>query len=83
MNDTKDQDWDLSEGLDPDGPSASDLDQFGSEVDPCPHCGEIIYDQAEKCPKCDQYLGETSKTMSLWTVAGVFGLIVIMFWFVM
>lgn len=77
-----DQDWDLSEGLDPDGPSAEDLDRFGDEVDPCPNCGSVIYDQAEMCPNCGWYLGEAPKTMSLWIVAGICGLIMILFWLI-
>jgi len=76
-----DQDWDLAEGLDPDGPSAVDLDRFGSEVDPCPNCGAMIYDQAEVCHQCGFYLGETPKTMSLWVVFGVCGLIIVFLWF--
>jgi predicted nucleic acid-binding Zn ribbon protein len=23
---------------------------------PCPHCGELIYEDAERCPECGQYL---------------------------
>ncbi len=73
---SRDQGWDLSEGLDPEGPSAQDLDRFGSEMDTCPHCGASIYDQAEMCPRCGWYLGEEARTMPLWVVAGVCGLIV-------
>ncbi len=76
-----DQDWDLSEGLDPEGPSAQDLDRFGDEVDPCPNCGAMIYDQAEICPKCGWYLGEVPKSVSLWVVLGVCGLIVVLLGF--
>ena len=77
-----DQDWDLAEGLDPDGPSASDLDRFGNEVDPCPHCGAMIYDQAELCPKCGWYLLDNPKSVSLWAVGIVCGLIILMIIFV-
>jgi hypothetical protein len=76
-----DQDWDLSEGLDPEGPSAQDLDSFGSELDECPNCGASIYDQSEICPKCGWYLGEAPKSLSLWVVLGVCVLIVILLWF--
>ena len=73
--------WDLSEGLDPEGPSAQDLDRFGSELDTCPNCASTIYDQSEMCPECGWYLGEAPKTVSLWVVGGVCGLIVILlFW---
>lgn len=70
--------WDLSEGLDPEGPSAQDLDRFGSEMDTCPNCGSSIYDQAEMCPKCGWYLGETPKSMPVWIVLIACGLIVLM-----
>jgi hypothetical protein len=76
-------DWDLSEGLDPDGPSAEDLDKFGSEVDPCPNCKAVIYDQSELCPNCGWYLGSEPKTMSLWVIFGVFLLIAALFWYIM
>ncbi len=72
-----DRDWDLSEGLDPEGPSAHDLDRFGSELRTCPNCKSTIYDQAEMCPECGWYLGEVEKTVSLWAILSVCGLIVV------
>ena len=76
-----DQDWDISEGLDPEGPSAEDLDKFGDELDTCPNCKATIYDQSEMCPRCGWYLGEVEKTVSLWVILGVCGLIVVLlFW---
>lgn len=38
--------------LDPEGPSADDLERFGSEFRTCRNCGADVYDQAEVCPKC-------------------------------
>ena len=73
-----DRDWNLSEGLDPEGPSAEDLDRFGSELNICPNCHQTIYDQSEICPECGWYLGEVEKTVSLWLILGVCGLIVIL-----
>lgn len=32
----------------------SDDDQ--SEVEPCPHCGAMIYEDSEACPACGQYV---------------------------
>lgn len=45
-------DWDLTEGLDPEGPSADDLDRFGDELIPCSECGRMVYDQTVLCPHC-------------------------------
>jgi|GEM_PF-1052823 len=45
------------EGLDPEGPSADDLDRFGSEFITCPNCHAEIYDQAPQCPHCRHSIG--------------------------
>lgn len=60
--------WDLAEGLDPEGPSAADLDRFGGELSTCEHCGAEIYDQAPVCPVCGLNTGEPERTLSLWVV---------------
>ena len=74
-------DWDLSEGLDPEGPSAMDLDRFGSELDICPNCKSTIYDQAELCPRCGWYLGEVEKQVSIWVILGLVSLAaILLFW---
>lgn len=52
----RDQDWHLDEGLDPQGPSADDLDRFGDEMTPCASCGRRVYDQAEVCPHCGGFV---------------------------
>lgn len=77
-----DQTPQLDEGLDPDGPSASDLDQFGSEFMPCPHCGEEYYDQAEVCPRCGLARDEESGGIPAWAFAtAVLVLLgIVMFW---
>ncbi len=48
-----DDSWD--EGLDPDGPSAEDLERFGDEFKTCSACGSQAWDQAEQCPACGAY----------------------------
>jgi uncharacterized paraquat-inducible protein A len=73
-----DSDWDLGEGLDPDGPSAADLDRFGNELSVCPACDQSIYDQVPICPNCGHAFEEKPRSLSLWTVAGVAGLIVLL-----
>ena len=73
-----DSDWDLSEGLDPDGPSALDLDRFGDELSNCPECQKTIYDQIALCPHCGHAPGETSPSVSLWVVGVVLVVIVLL-----
>ena len=51
-------DHDLAEGLDPDGPSAEDLDRFGGETVTCPHCGAEVWDQHTRCHVCEERLDE-------------------------
>ncbi len=72
-----DNDWDLGEGLDPEGPSGSDLDRFGDELTSCKRCGGSMYDQAEICPHCGELVVETKKTLSFWYTVGVLFLIVL------
>jgi predicted nucleic acid-binding Zn ribbon protein len=44
---------------DPDEPDESEMD-FGDSADlrPCPSCRKPIYDEAEVCPHCGNYVGE-------------------------
>lgn len=42
--------WDDDEDRDEEG------GDDGGVLAPCPHCGEEIYDDAERCPKCGMYL---------------------------
>lgn len=49
-------DWE-HEGLDPDGPSAADLDRFGAETVACAACGAEVWDQSDACHACGTPLG--------------------------
>jgi hypothetical protein len=71
-------DWDINEGLDPEGPSGADLDRFGDELTPCRHCGKHIYDQSEICPHCGGYITEPDHHVSFWVLIGVFMLIAVL-----
>tara|TARA_R110000782_G_scaffold19101_9_gene52059 strand:- start:21909 stop:22151 length:243 start_codon:yes stop_codon:yes gene_type:complete len=74
-------DWDIAEGLDPDGPSAADLDRFGDEMITCPSCGKKIYDQAEICPKCGHVMEAPEKRLPLAVILVVVVLIaLLLFW---
>ena len=76
-----DDDWDLAEVLDPDGPSADDLDRFGDEMMRCSSSGREVYDQAEICPICGGPVHGASKTPR-WTIGIVVLLVVViaLFW---
>jgi hypothetical protein len=39
------------------GPSPDDLRRFDRDTGYCPACGAAVWDQAEVCPKCREYLG--------------------------
>lgn len=63
--------WD-EEGLDPEGPSAEDLDRFGDEFIACPHCGRQTYDQVELCPYCGMAIERgPGKSPVLFAVIGI------------
>jgi hypothetical protein len=40
---------------------------------PCPYCGAAVYDDAERCPSCENYLSreDAPSRHSWWFVLGV------------
>jgi uncharacterized protein (DUF983 family) len=48
----------------------------------CPHCGEMIYDDAERCPECGEYLSSaTAGRKPAWVIAGVVVcLLIVLLW---
>lgn len=77
-----DTDWDITEGLDPEGPSGDDLDRFGDELVPCASCGRRVYDQAEVCPICGGFVHKTLSKTPKWAflVALVLIAVMVLFW---
>jgi hypothetical protein len=51
---------------------------------PCPHCGEDVYDDAEQCPSCGQYLSREDAPATVrpwWIVIGVaVCLVIVVLW---
>jgi hypothetical protein len=49
-----------------DDPAESEMDQdIGreqAEETPCPYCGAMIYEQAERCPACGKYISEEDQS---------------------
>lgn len=52
----EDNDDDATDPEAPD-PSDTDADDDDAETEDCPHCGRAVYEGAERCPECGQYLG--------------------------
>ena len=72
-----------------DDDSYDEDDDWEAEADesedtcPCPYCGRQVYDDAERCPYCEQYLsGEDAPASpkSLWIVVGVVVALGLIFW---
>lgn len=51
---------------------------------PCPHCGALVFDEAEQCPECGTYVteeGAEPQRKPWWIVAGTVAcLVVVYFW---
>jgi len=43
---------DIDDDLDPEGPSAADLERFGGDEADCPACGASVYHDMTMCPAC-------------------------------
>jgi hypothetical protein len=67
-----------------------DEDDFDTSSDdddttmPCPHCGEDVYDDAEQCPLCGQYLSREDAPAAArpwWILIGVaVCLVIVILW---
>jgi hypothetical protein len=72
---------------DPNEPDESDMDDDdgpdeSAETVECPHCGREVYEFAERCPKCGEYVtseGEQKRTShARWVVATAIAILVAM-----
>lgn len=69
--------------IDPEGPSAEDLERFGSQFRSCPACGAEVYDQAEVCPECLAPMSATrSQGLPTWAILAACAVLVtfVLFW---
>ena len=68
------------EDFDNDLPQDIDLEEFGDDAEsdtiPCPVCGEDIYEDAERCPNCENYVvpEEEPDTQGSWALLAVVAL---------
>lgn len=62
------------------GPTQADIEKFGGDSRPCPHCGAMVYDDAEWCHKCGQVLGDgVEKPVSKrWVIVAVVLLVLVL-----
>ncbi len=60
-------------------------DRDDDETMPCPHCGESVYDDAERCPECGRYLSpdDISHRKPWWVVAGAVVCLAMMTWWIL
>jgi uncharacterized paraquat-inducible protein A len=64
-----------------DDPDAADDES--DETVPCPHCRRPVYEDAERCPACGQYLSreDAPRRLAWWLVLGVVaGLLGVLMW---
>jgi hypothetical protein len=69
---TDDSDDDFEGGWDDEGDDLPD-DSAAATIT-CPYCGEDIYEDAQRCPHCDQYISAETSGASpkpWWVIAGV------------
>lgn len=62
--------------LDPEGPSAADLERFGDEWRACENCGEPFSDMSDVCPHCGQVGGAASGRAPMWIWIGAAGALI-------
>ena len=62
MNSNYDNEW-SDELQDYEYPDEDDWDDDDSETVPCPRCGEQVYEDAPRCPNCDEYI---THSRSVW-----------------
>jgi predicted nucleic acid-binding Zn ribbon protein len=68
-------------------PDESDMDQEGDmdivDTVPCPNCGKPVYDGAEQCPRCGNYISaeERPTAKPMWfVIAALVCLAIVLFW---
>lgn len=72
---------------DRDLPLESDLsDDDEHPIDPCPHCGKMIHEEAEWCHHCGSYLSRDDappKHVPLWIIVGAAAVLGVLFFWIM
>lgn len=84
MGDWKEEDDDLDEAEDPDE-SDQDSDEDPSATIPCPNCGHDVFEDADRCPHCGEYITPAaSSARPMWLIiAAILALLALLFWLVL
>ena len=63
----------------------ADWDEDDETTDPCPGCGEAVYDDAERCPHCGRYLSreDAPARKPWWVVLGALVCLAMMTWWIL
>ena len=73
-------DDEAGEEFDPEGPDPSEMDSSDDpDLEVCPHCRKLIYEDAERCPHCGEYVNPSDAPLSkgAWVVVTVVILLLI------
>ncbi len=65
------QPWEYD--VDSEGPDLEDCTSEDADLDeiPCPSCGQMVYEEAEQCPHCREWV------VRRWSSRGILGLVLI------
>ncbi len=79
----QEEDDDLDETEDPDESDQDDEDD-PSDVVTCPRCGREVYEHADRCPHCGEYVTPGTASSRPWwvIVAAILTLLAILLWLV-
>ena len=70
--DDRDDEEHCDEGIDPEGPSASEMDYSDEpDLEICPHCRKLISEESEQCPHCMNYVSLEDSPMPRWAWVGI------------
>ena len=76
----RDADEDLEDDEYPD-----EAEEDSDETVPCPYCEELVYDDAERCPSCGQYLSrqDAPTRRPWWVILGVVLCLAVVAWWIL
>ena len=76
---------DDDDDIDPEGPDESEMDSSENpDLDVCPHCRKLIYEEAERCPHCGHYISAENRPLSpkAWIIIGLIAAVMALMVFV-